>query len=467
MSSDKVQERQDGETRKKGCGCVLPLALTAFLLVALPVVFYLIFTTRAARLVEAELAKIRAAGEPATAEELDDYYEYPHIDEDATQLWLAAIRPLDGEEYDNSCGELPIVGYSEEEKTIPPPGQRWEDQEAVEEFLAKYADSLDLMHQAAEKGGAARYQLEFSEGWGMLLPHVTSYRAAAHILSLQAHVRAHRGDVGGAAESIRTIFSLGESVKEEPVLVSQLVRIAVDNMACDLLCDLLPHSEFSDEELAAFRADIQAIDNDAALQRAMVGERALTTNMFLNPASLDDFDMSVVSHLGPRNDDLVLYLQFMNDYLAASRKPWPRRLDDTEAVEEHIQTSQAAGINRFRYILTFLTTPAIGATVGAFATNEATIRATDAALAVEQFSRKNGSLPETLDELVPEFLDEVPLDPFDGKPLRYSRRDNACIIHSIGKDRVDDGGQIIEENNEFGDYVDNPDIIFSVEGVKK
>lgn len=43
-----------------------------------------------------------------------------------------------------------------------------------------------------------------------------------------------------------------------------------------------------------------------------------------------------------------------------------------------------------------------------------------AALACRSYKAKYGAFPEALDALVPEFLPEVPRDPYDGTPLRYN-----------------------------------------------
>lgn len=43
-----------------------------------------------------------------------------------------------------------------------------------------------------------------------------------------------------------------------------------------------------------------------------------------------------------------------------------------------------------------------------------------AVLACKSYRAKHGKLPDSLDELVPEFLDEVPLDPYDGEKLRWN-----------------------------------------------
>ena len=48
---------------------------------------------------------------------------------------------------------------------------------------------------------------------------------------------------------------------------------------------------------------------------------------------------------------------------------------------------------------------------------------------------KHGHLPDTLEHLVPKFFDDVPLDPFDGKPFRYLPKQ--AIVYSVGKDLKD------------------------------
>ena len=64
-------------------------------------------------------------------------------------------------------------------------------------------------------------------------------------------------------------------------------------------------------------------------------------------------------------------------------------------------------------------------------------RAAIAALACRSYRDRHGDWPEKLDDLVPEFLDKVPLDPFDGKPLRYDSKDR--FIWTPGPDLDFDG----------------------------
>jgi hypothetical protein len=69
------------------------------------------------------------------------------------------------------------------------------------------------------------------------------------------------------------------------------------------------------------------------------------------------------------------------------------------------------------------------------------LRITQIVLMLEQFRKKTGRLPAGPDELVPDYLPVWPLDPFDGKPLRYVLRTNdTWKVYSVGSDLKDDGG---------------------------
>ena len=86
------------------------------------------------------------------------------------------------------------------------------------------------------------------------------------------------------------------------------------------------------------------------------------------------------------------------------------------------------------------------------------LRAARAGLAVERYRSLNGELPDGLERLVPEYLESVPTDLFDGKPLRYRKLDKGFLVYSVGPDGQDDGGTS-EPAGEGGP----PDVTFTVE----
>ncbi|NQT17529.1 MAG: hypothetical protein HQ582_32540 [Planctomycetes bacterium] len=409
---------------------------------------------RASSRVAAELAQIREAGEPASAVELAEYYQLPPNVEDTTELWLDATHRLNTMAFAIDARELPIVGA--EWKEIPPPGQPWGDLEAAEGLLRKYHASLSAMHDAADLGGAARYPVDFCIDSPILID-----RAGALLLALETHVCAHRGDLRGAARAIRTISMLARSLEQEPISVSLLVRLSCDGIAREQLQSLLPSVDFSDEDLRGLQDHFRAIDYRDGLQRAMVGERAMGINAFQNPDSLGkEARLYTGSALRvAQGSSFVFYLEHMDRGVCASQQPWPQALRDAEQAEAKKDdlVDNASLLTSLTHSFLRNVASHLDIVFHITARGVAMNDAADAAIAVELYRRQHGKLPERLEELVPDFLPQVPTDPFDGQPLRYVVREEEYVIYSVGTDRVDNGGT---GDPEYGDT--RPDSVFRV-----
>ena len=73
------------------------------------------------------------------------------------------------------------------------------------------------------------------------------------------------------------------------------------------------------------------------------------------------------------------------------------------------------------------------------------------ACALELHFLEHGNYPGSLEALIPEHLDELPLDPVDREPLRYLRiDDDSYKLYSIGPDQKDDGGRFRQGWREKG-----------------
>ena len=75
--------------------------------------------------------------------------------------------------------------------------------------------------------------------------------------------------------------------------------------------------------------------------------------------------------------------------------------------------------------------------------------ATYVSFALKLYHQQHGELPDTLVALVPEYIREVPMDPFDGEPLRYSKA--KAILYSVGNDFVDEGGSALPARHSLGE----------------
>ena len=66
------------------------------------------------------------------------------------------------------------------------------------------------------------------------------------------------------------------------------------------------------------------------------------------------------------------------------------------------------------------------------------LEAVKATIAIGLFEHENRERPEKLEELVPEFIDSLPIDYFNGQPLGYSK--DKAYLYSVGSNFIDNGG---------------------------
>ncbi len=74
----------------------------------------------------------------------------------------------------------------------------------------------------------------------------------------------------------------------------------------------------------------------------------------------------------------------------------------------------------------------------ALAEENVALAATRLLLALKGYKLDHGKLPDSLDALVPGYIEAVPIDDFDGEPMRYSKEKR--VIYSVGYDLKDNGG---------------------------
>ena len=80
--------------------------------------------------------------------------------------------------------------------------------------------------------------------------------------------------------------------------------------------------------------------------------------------------------------------------------------------------------------------------VRGFAWAQAEFDATKILIALQLFRVENGHYPEALGELIPMYLDELPLDPFSTQPFRYTKVDDDFRLYGCGFNGKDEGGLV-------------------------
>ncbi len=62
-------------------------------------------------------------------------------------------------------------------------------------------------------------------------------------------------------------------------------------------------------------------------------------------------------------------------------------------------------------------------------------------VAFERFRLVQRRWPDSIDELAPQFLADIPVDPFTARALVLKRLNDGLTIYALGSDQTDNGGQ--------------------------
>jgi hypothetical protein len=344
---------------------------------------------------------------------------------------------------------------------------------AVTDLLARHAGTLDLLRRAADRD-TCRFQRDWTRpSFDMLLPETQSMRTAARLLVLAARREAADGNAANALRDVARIQRIGRHAASEPILISNLVGIAIDTMALETLAQVLPTLRKSD--LATLDAPElrDLITAPPAFASHLYGEEAFGLSIFADLADDERGVTNLVYLLGngqPQSSslhipplsllyrvfflpaDLVGYRSIMTQYQAAASRtePYPDLTKRIDAIETQTR-------DRSPGVLSSMIVPALGAVFKAQTRSIANHRAATALVAATKQRLETGAVPETFDELAAQLVPPASRDPFTAdQPLVMQRTDHALLVYSIGPDGEDDGGPVapgadkVEGNDDIG-----------------
>lgn len=330
----------------------------------------------------------------------------------------------------------------------------------VGKFLAQHEVTLKFLRAAAALP-VCRFDHDYAHpSITMLLPEMSRCRTAALLLQLDARHQLAAKNVPQALVDINAMFRLAQGVGQEPLIIGALVSCGIDHMAVYTLQEALP-AVTNDKDLSVLHV-VDAASESRVIGRALQGEEAFGLSVFsdlaagrMTTAALNGENPqggTAIDVLGQGPSalavrvffiphDLVAYRKMITSYREAASKPY---------VEGHAMLAQAGPPDG---LLTRIIVPALNR----FLTQEDLAVAHQAeaqtAIALTYFRLAHGVFPPTLDALVPEYLDDMPVDPFDGRPLRFVVKPDKCLIYSVGPDGKDDGGLPYDEKSMTGDFV--------------
>jgi hypothetical protein len=419
------------------------VAFAGFAIFVLLIVLFVAWRVHLNSRINARIAAIRSAGFPTSPVELN--------------TWIPQIP-------DSENGALPLVrAFTNLHEFTGNASVRFDDLLSSNRSNTWTAERLALARQYVQTNGEAlaqietalrykkfRYPVDYSFGPATKIPHLKHIKSAAQLLRIRATLQIK--DASPAwTNSIFLQLKLADTLDSEPGIIGYAVRIAVVRIAAISAQNALDAAPPSPAACRLLRNAFLQTTKTNTLPQALIGERALYLPYFRmsraemqSVATLDEDDnpRKVIGDgflplwaIGLFESDLDFYLSTMEKGIETSRSAPPASLQLTNIY------NVSATTHRKFYLFSGMLLPSLSKLSIRGASADASAKLAAAAFAIEEFRQTKNRLPETFYELTPEFLDALPIDPFDASPIRYRQLSRGYILYSVDADARDDGGK--------------------------
>lgn len=339
----------------------------------------------------------------------------------------------------------------------------------LEAFLAPFDTRLEALAEAARRPGC-RLPVDYAKP--DVVPALLAMRARMRVLRLRALARlqagrAEAGRAEAALEDVLTGLRMVQHLQREPHLISQLLRAAWAGMVLQPVWEGLQGRVWNDAQLARLEAALAPVDLLASMQLAWRFERAMAVESLGRAAQDPGLLPTLMQTDAPapgRGRRLAFAAALPRGWLAQNQavldRLYAEGLDgpidaaghriDARAVD---RSTAALQVRRGPYtFVALLMVPALVGQQPRMGRIASGLDQARVACALERFRLARKAYPETVQELAPAFLAQVPHDLITGAPLRYARTGDAYRLYALGWNGTDEGGTRAREATE-GDWV--------------
>jgi len=410
----------------------------------------------------------------------------PHMGKDGDQMeWdTNIINRLDMAISEN--GENPTNGIGNWQKSTASDLEAWQQyyrglQARTNEFpippqpqtpaqdvllaLSPYNSSIGELRLAARLPDS-RFPLSYDmePPAAILLPHLAGLKRASQVLQLRAIAELQNGRSDQALADVKLILRLGDSIHTEPFLISQLVNIAIVNIALQPVWEGLAAHQWSDTQLQELDAELAKLDFLSDYHTGMRGELMLCEIGDIEylrhyPEQTPNLSGDGVVDSPSRIPGWTIWCAIPNGWFYQNELRCARPMlgcylpmadvNQRTVRPGDVQRAEATVSGGLKHpnpynLAARLFLPALGAVVTKFASGQESVDMARVAIALERYRLAHGEYPEALDPLAPQFLAQLPHDIINGQPLHYRRTsDGQFVLYSVGWNETDDGGVVV------------------------
>lgn len=400
--------------------------------------------------------RLAAQGYPVSLEDFEKQHALPEGVKNAADYYIEAFscyhEPNEAErEY------LPLRGkYGWSDDALPFPQ---EVMDAIESSLMKNRKTLNLLDRASFIEHC-HWPGTWNNG-SFSNEHLRQIKNSASLLCERNLFLAQKNKLNDLRWSTQSLIALSNSLSQQSFELDFLVTIAMKAMVVRNFEIILGQVELAERDLRLYQKQLQKSQDPDLMRRTMVNVRCGLIQYWKlsigRQAIIEDEYMPQLKYLrllatlsGIKQKDQLYSLDYYERFINALELPLHRQPEALQSIEGNT-SGCASALSIYRVVLP------MSYSHGFYLRVLGGLRCAETAMAIEQYRLAQDELPESLEELVPVFMEAVPLEPFDGEPLRYIRHEEGGYrVYGIGEDGVDNGGLSREQMAEKTDDK-NPD----------
>jgi hypothetical protein len=311
-----------------------------------------------------------------------------------------------------------------------------EANEQLKEFAESQSSAIELTMTAAAIEGCD-WGMDYSKGFELLLPHLGPMRRACKVILLDAQIKAGEGDIEKAMEQSLTCFRIARHIKNDTTIISSLVGMSVEQLACETIGSILSKQAVSEELLNEIRDTLNEMtENYGTMKECLRMESEIAAN-YMRTKSIPE----LLEVLGIKEDEktaeldeemlaksITYYRKHMEIILKAFEQPYAKAIDLMQAtqkkLEEDIEKNNTA-------VLASIIAPAMEKCLNNEVLALNRINALRCAVEIYLQIQKADKLPDKLPS-------GSPKDTFSNKNFVYEKKEDGFILRCQGKDLVKD-----------------------------
>jgi hypothetical protein len=296
----------------------------------------------------------------------------------------------------------------------------------------KMARGLQVVKDARELDRALLlhdYDLGVESVAGLILPRLARFRALSRWVASAAVLAAWDGDMNEAFDLVSSGLHIANGLRDEPILIAQLVRVAIGGIAIGAMYEIMDENCPPDEQVPMIVAELDKLRDREPFARALQGERCFAIAQGRRLAGLGYVARPF------RLLDQLAYLEYMPEVIDLAALPAYESRHRFEELEHQVST-----ISKLK-VTARLVIPAFARGLESQDRFVAQCDLAEMAMYLKQYKRKTGSYPEKPDAIAPDYIRELPVDPFTGTPYVYRKEGEGFVLYSVARNSLDDGGK--------------------------